>query len=210
MEQGWLTGDWLATIAMAVSLSFVVTAAFNSRIHSIYATLRERLRAFESGRLRPDDQLVARLKADVLIAGMGRVGTGAYDTLGRLCELKLCGIESNPARVDFHKQHKRHVIVGDVEDADFCELVANNRFRLVMLALPTLSDMLEAARQLRRAGYDGPIASVARYEDERDQLKDAGIDISFNFYAEAGAGFAEHTLSAMREQLGLSERATPR
>jgi predicted Kef-type K+ transport protein len=204
MEKGWLAGDWLATIAMAVSLSFIAAAALNGRIHALYATFSERLRRFESKELRPEDQQVAKLRADVLIAGMGRVGTGAYDTLTRLCNLRICGIETNPARVVLHEKEKRRVIVGDIEDADFCEMVARNHFRLVMLALPTLLDMQEAARQLRRAGYSGPIASVARYEDERELLKEAGIDISFNFYAEAGAGFAEHTLSALRGQLGLN------
>lgn len=211
MEQGWLSGDWLATIAMAVSLSFVAAALLNSRIHGLYANFRETLRKHESTELRPEDRQVASINADVLIAGMGRVGTGAYDVLSRQYKLRVCGIESNPSRVALHDNDNRTVIAGDVEDADFCELVASNHFRLVMLALPTLSDMQEAARQLRRAGYRGPIASVARYEDERVLLKAAGIDITFNFYAEAGAGFAEHTLSALREQLGLEEplAATP-
>ena len=45
------------------------------------------------------------------------------------------------------------------------------------------------------------VAAVAEYEDERAAMKAAGADVVFNFYAEAGAGFAEHTLSNLLDIL---------
>jgi hypothetical protein len=61
--------------------------------------------------------------------------------------------------------------------------------------------MLDAVQQLRKSGYQGKVAAVAKYEDERAAMKAAGADVVFNYYAEAGAGFAEHTLSNLLDVL---------
>ena len=36
------------------------------------------------------------------------------------------------------------------------------------------------------------IAALSRYDDEMQELKKAGIQVVFDLYAEAGAGYAEH------------------
>jgi NADPH:quinone reductase-like Zn-dependent oxidoreductase len=51
--------------------------------------------------------------------------------------------------------------------------------------------------QLNAAKYQGKIAAVARYDDERLQLEEFGIDKVFNFYTEAGVGFAEESLALL-------------
>ena len=33
-------------------------------------------------------------------------------------------------------------------------------------------------------------SAVARYEDERKELIDLGVDVAFNYYSEVGSGFA--------------------
>jgi len=75
------------------------------------------------------------------------------------------------------------------------------RYKLVMFTMPSLAEMVDAVGQLRSSGYTGKVAAVAKYEDEREAMKAAGADVVFNYYAEAGAGFAEHTLSNLLELL---------
>jgi glutathione-regulated potassium-efflux system ancillary protein KefC len=50
---------------------------------------------------------------------------------------------------------------------------------------------------LNAANYQGRIATVARYDDEHLQLEEFGIDKVFNFYTEAGVGFAEESLALL-------------
>jgi len=52
--------------------------------------------------------------------------------------------------------------------------------------------------QLRSAGYKGKIAAIARYDDERSQLEAFGIDKVFNFYNEAGVGFADESMALIK------------
>jgi len=54
-----------------------------------------------------------------------------------------------------------------------------------------------------KANFEGQIAAIARYQDERDTLLASGIDNVFNFYTEAGTGFAEESLTLIRPQENL-------
>ena len=68
---------------------------------------------------------------------------------------------------------------------------------MVLLALPSVQDAISITTQLNAANYQGKIAAVARYDDERSQLEEFGVDKVFNFYNEAGVGFAEESLSLL-------------
>ena len=63
-----------------------------------------------------------------------------------------------------------------------------------MLALPSIEDAANITKQLSIAGYTGKVAAIARYEDEVTELLERGVDKVFNFFAEAGVGFAEESL----------------
>jgi voltage-gated potassium channel Kch len=84
-------------------------------------------------------------------------------------------------------------------DADFWEqLRGQDRFELVMLALPNLEANLSALEQLRVIQFAGRISATARYPDENEILLEAGADSVFNIYAEAGTGFADHIEEVMQ------------
>jgi len=63
-----------------------------------------------------------------------------------------------------------------------------------------VSDIHDITEQLKLSGYSGHIAAIARYEDERQQLIDFGVDNVFNYYVEAGVGFAEESLSLIQPE----------
>ena len=65
---------------------------------------------------------------------------------------------------------------------------------LVLIATPATEDCRNITEQLCFAGYQGKIAAIARFEDDRDTLMSYGIDQVFNFFVEAGIGFAEDSL----------------
>jgi hypothetical protein len=64
----------------------------------------------------------------------------------------------------------------------------------VMLALPRVSTSIAVIAALRRTGYSGRIAAIARYPDEVHALERSGADAVFNIYSQAGPGFAAHVL----------------
>ncbi len=70
-----------------------------------------------------------------------------------------------------------------------------SKLELVLLALPNVIDSMSITEQLRSANYQGKIAAIARYDDERTQLEKLGVDKVFNFYSEAGVGFADESMA---------------
>jgi hypothetical protein len=199
---GWLEQQWLVIIALALTFSFVIAAIMNAYAHDLYAKLEVLLHRFQSPTRLPVDIPPDLAGAEVMIAGMGRVGSGAYDTMRDAFGDKVIGIDANQNAVSWHKEKGNNVILGDAEDLEFWQGVDIRTLRLVMLAMPTLRDMHQAVKLMKHIKYKGLIAAVTRYEDDRRVLENAGVDATFNFYEEAGAGFAEH----IRQQLADSGR----
>lgn len=198
VQNGWLSKDWLVIIALAVSVSFIFTSVFYEYAHVAYAHMRRRVKAFE--RQQPEPIFHQQLQqATVLVIGMGRVGCSAYDVLQEQLGEKVWGVESDIDKVYRHRKLGRQVILGDAEDADFWETRELHHIKLVMLAMPAVSDIHDITEQLKLSGYHGHIAAIARYEDERRQLIDFGVDNVFNYYVEAGAGFAEESLNLINQ-----------
>ena len=84
---------------------------------------------------------------------------------------------------------------GDAEDIYFWESIDLSKLELVLLALPYVQDIINITKQLKAANYKGKIAAVARYDDAY------GIDKVFNFYTEAGVGFAEESLALLPQNM---------
>lgn len=201
VKLGWLSEAWMATLALAAALSFVISTVINGRSHTLYSSFKETLKRFETEVATDDDPEAPARNVDILIIGMGRVGSGAYDAIESQYHLRVCGVDTDKSKMEAHRRAGRRVIYGDAEDADFWEGLQSTRYKLVMFTMPSLSEMIDAVQQLRIAGYTGNVAAVAKYEDEREEMKAAGANVVFNYYAEAGAGFAEHALSNLLDVL---------
>ncbi len=189
---GWIDNQWLVTIALALTFSFVIGSVVNARVHSLYSVIEQRLHRYESTQRLAVDITPDLADAEILIAGMGRLGSSAYRSMRENYGDKVCGIDADADSVERHQKLGHKVILADAEDADFWHEADIDRLRLVMLAMPATSDMFQAVELLKNSGYKGIIAAVAKHEDDRVALEAAGVHAAFNFYAEAGAGFAEH------------------
>ncbi|VAW05725.1 putative Glutathione-regulated potassium-efflux system protein KefB, partial [hydrothermal vent metagenome] len=152
---------------------------------------------FESSKRLAEDIFCKPIGAAILVIGMGRVGTGAYDTLRDRLKKNVVGIETDQERVEGHREAGRNVIIADAEDPDFWEHIDLKPIELVMLSIPNYLDILEVVTRLKQAGYTGKTAGTIRYEDERELLTGAGIDVVYNFYQKVGVGFADQTIDRL-------------
>lgn len=196
VQSQWLSDEWLTTLAVALSLSFVLASPLNTKAHRLYDTQRQRLRRFQVSKRAPEEREIYPGRVTTLVMGMGRVGTGAYDVFAEHPAERIAGIDLNANKVSQHQAAGRHVLRGSATDADFWSRLhlSHSDLKRVLLAMPSLNENLFATEQLRKNGYQGEIAALAKYEDDIPVLKAAGVDRVFNLYAEAGTGFADHLL----------------
>ena len=191
---GWLTPDWLTIIAIALSLSFVAASPLNSNSHELYERFRTRLRRVQRPERIPAEAEIDAGDANVLVVGMGRVGTGAYDSLHGEQGRNPVGIDADSYVVDRQQGQGRNVIRGSATDPDFWQRLQldHGSIRLVLLAMPQVSENIFAAEHLVKGGFDGSIGAIAKFPDDEPALTKAGVNFVFNLYAEAGSGFARH------------------
>jgi len=190
VEYGWLTPEWLITIAISLSLSLLISSPLNVRAHRIYSRFHDHLAKLETRSRVPEEDQISTGGADTLIVGMGRVGTGAYDTLQNEFGQNVMGVDFDGKVVKEHQKQGRKVVIGDLTDIDFCERVSGIKF--ILLTLPSHAENVIAAKQMKSTGFLGRMAATTKFEDEAVSLEEAGVEAAFNIYSEAGAGFAEH------------------
>jgi len=200
VDSGWLSKEWLVILALSVSLSFIVTSLLYRHAHHLYLVYKNKIKTYESVKRLPEDQFTQPPDADILVIGLGRVGTGSFKALQNMIDKRVVGLDADRQRVERYQKEGLNVFFGDGEDADLWESFDLSNISLVLLALPSIDDNRNITNQLHRADFKGKIAAIARYPDERNELLEAGIDNVFNFYTEAGIGFAEESLLLIGEQ----------
>jgi predicted Kef-type K+ transport protein len=191
VQNGWMAADWLVMLAVAVALSFAVAAPLNRYAHNLYRVFEQRLLRFESPRRHPDDKPLHVGYSNVLIIGMGRVGTGAYRFFSQRKQ-RVVGLDSDPGKVEEHKRKGRRVLYADAEDPGLWQNIDLSGVRAILLAIPDREANTAAAKQLRLAGYKGLICATVRFPEEVKAIIDAGADVAYYFYDEVGVGFAEN------------------
>lgn len=201
VANGWLPAEWLTISAIALAISFVILSPVNLYGHTLYARMSDKLMKWESQTRHPDDLPINTGNARIAVLGMGRVGAGAYDTMRNIYGDIILGLESDPEKISSHCNKGRNVILGDATDCDFWTRVQAGKICMVMLTLPELRANLDVIQRLRESGYQGSIAAVARFPDEVEQLKDAGVDMAVDSFTEAGVGFADHVQQRFDDQL---------
>ena len=195
VRNNWIGPEWLITIAVALSISFIVASPLNTAAHRIYERWSKRLQPFESKTRHPKDQPLDPGDAEIAVFGLGRIGTAAYDDMREKYGEVVIGIDFNFEVVEKHRQTGRNVIVGDAADFDFWERAVSStreKIRMVILAMPQHKANMNALEELTRGQFPGKIAAAAKYDDEVEELKQAGAHAAYNIYAQAGFGFAEH------------------
>jgi len=192
VANGWMSGEWLVIIALALAITFTMSSLANTRAHSLYAKFENQLYKYESRQRLPDDKPIEVGNAQVLVFGMGRVGTGVYDSLLGQYGENLLGIDYDQGVIDQHIKEGRNVLVGDATDYDFWERLRPGSVKLILLDMPNVKEALATLDMIKRTDYQGLIAAAVKHHDCVEPLKAAGVDSVFNVYAEAGSGFAGH------------------
>ncbi len=193
VSQGWLAEQSLVIIALTISMSFVINILAYKYAHAIFTLNKSIISRFQRNSVARSYVFESPVGAEVIIVGMGRVGLGAYEDLAPELGTKVWGVEVDKKRAKGFKEQGLNVVFGDGDDIEFWEHICLKDVKLIMLAIPTVTEMKNILYQLQQTEYRGRIAAIARFEDERRDLIALGADVAFNYYEEVGAGFAEES-----------------
>ncbi|MFV1969632.1 MAG: cation:proton antiporter [Acidimicrobiia bacterium] len=198
---GYLDQAWVSAIAVAVASSFVLAAAANTARYRLYGAVSDRLARLERHPLLPDDAIVDFGYARVIIFGMGRIGTGAYEAIAARRGTVVVGVDRSRDVIEVHDSHGRNVVLGDALDRDFWERL---RFRedleLIVVAMDNHPSNVLCVERAKEFLPEVRTAAIARYPDQVLELQDAGVDVARNLYEEAGQGLADDAVATIWER----------
>lgn len=196
VERGLAPNEWLVGTALAVAGSFALAAPLSRYAHELFGLLERPLRFFERHGRHPDDEPVSLGRAEVLVVGMGRVGTGAYQH-ARATGRKVVGIDSDLGKVERHISEGRRVVYADAEDPLLWHRLRLEHVQVIMLALPDTEAKILASTQLRQRGFRGLISATYVWPEEQAPLLAAGANVTYNYFSGAGMGLASSTFDAL-------------
>lgn len=199
ISSGWVQNEWITVIALALSASFVIASPLNAFADTLCAKYHSVLQRYENPARLPGDEDIPLIGNRILVFGMGRVGRAAYDEMYPHVENKILGIDIDEAEVENSTKAGRRVVLGDATHPEFWSRLDQRygEVEMILLTMPNHSANISATIRLRERGYTGPIVATAFYPDQEQHLKDNGVDVVFNIYAEAGTGAASHMWDAM-------------
>jgi len=198
LDTGLLDERWSSVLGMAVAASFVVASAVNAVSFDLYSRLSPWLARLERPDGQCEDPMSSPGPAQVIIFGMGRVGTGAYDELVSQHGLTVLGVDRSDEGAKRQVAAGRNVIRGDALDGEFwAEVSLDPSVELVLLAMNDHSANVAAIDRLRAFLPDVAIAAIARHPDEVQELRELGVAVARNLYEEAGQGLADDACSVL-------------
>lgn len=187
---------YLVPIALAMSVSFVISAPLNRMAHSLFARWETPLERWQTTAVHPDEQPQSLGDAEVVVFGMGRTGTAAYERLEN-DGLRVIGLDADPYRTQTHREAGRNVLYADAEDSNFWRQIDLTNIRAAVLALNDIEAKLIATRNLRAGGMTGTIVSQAFHSDHQALLEEAGANSTYLTMTQAGFSLADRTRDAL-------------
>lgn len=193
-----LSQDWVSTIAVAVAGSFIVGAAATRPRYEIYERLSSRIGRFERHPTLEAESVIDCQDARIVVFGMGRVGTGAFDELVERRGPIAVGIDRDVDIAARHRSEGRFVLDGDPLDREFWDRVRFHAdVELVVASTNNHAANLEIISRVRRFLPAARLAAIASYPDQIGQLREAGVDVARNLYEEAGQALADDAIGEM-------------
>ena len=195
---------FLVPLAIAVSVSFLIAAPLNRLAHPLFERFEDRLQVYERPMRHPDEQPKDLGDADVLIFGMGRTGSAAYQELVEAGKRPV-GLDADTYKAEAHAEAGRNVIFADAEDSNFWNSVRLERIEAAILAMDDIEAKLIAARTLRAKGFKGPVVSHALFEEHVGMISEAGANQTYLTMQEAGRSLAIHAVEEMAGKITKTE-----
>jgi glutathione-regulated potassium-efflux system ancillary protein KefC len=195
VKSGAVSSEWAALISIVVSVSLMIAAPLNRSSHVLYERWEQFLLRFEQNQRHPDAEPTSLGQAHWLVIGMGRTGGAVYRMLHDAGEA-VVGLDSDPAKLEHHRNKGRRVLYGDAEDSELWERLNLERLDGVVLTMPDFEAKHRALLGLQSRKFSGIVAVTSYHHEEDDQYNRAGANLVFRPFAEAGERLAERVLEA--------------
>ncbi|MGA1206405.1 MAG: cation:proton antiporter [Litorivicinaceae bacterium] len=197
-DSGLISGELLSIFAITVTLSFMISAPLNRYSHELYDRFESQLLRFERNERHPDEQPLTLGGAQVVVLGMGRIGTAVFDGLHE-AGVRVVGLDADPGKIESHLDAGRRVVFADAEDPGFWNKLRFGKLRAIILTMPEPEALCIAVRRLRQNGFEGIIGVSTRSRHTLSMIESAGADLIYDAHDAAGFGLSQALMRHLNE-----------
>lgn len=104
---------------------------------------------------------------------MGQSGQAAYDYL-KDRDIRVTGIDSDPARIENNIKDRRRVAYGDAYDPELWQNIDLSNIHAIMLSMSNFDTKVQATRMLRENKFTGKIYALTMRDEEHQALAESG------------------------------------
>lgn len=206
---GFIPESVIIVFAVVTAISYTINAPLSSKANTLWKKYEHKLIPLERDVKHPGQQVVNLGGAEYLIVGMGQAGTAAYDYLKER-ELRVTGMDADPARIEDNIQKRRRTVYGDAQDSELWENINLTDVKAVMLAMPNADTKVLATKMLRENNFTSDIYALTMRDEEHQALKEAGANAVCLPMIQAGRKLAEISISdhidgSMSLELGMTD-----
>ena len=180
----------LGMLVLAVCLSFIVSATLNKYAHEIFVRIEKFLTKFEREKHHPDEQPHTCGEAEVMIIGMGRIGSSIFKRLGEK-NIKVVGFDADTQIALKELSLGNRVTFADAEDPGFWSKLRFGKLKTIIIAIPEFRAQNWSTQQARRYGFRGRIIIPSRTKENSSILQESGADEVYDAYEAAGIGVSD-------------------
>ena len=194
-QMGWIPSDWVIIMAVAMSLSFLMTSPINHRVHDIFDYFKPLVIRLNRNIECIDQEPYYLGKAKYLIVGMGEIGLSAYHYLRDIQKLEVLGIDYNHDLIEKIKNRGINAAWGDATDSNLWENADVSNIEIVLFAMddhPSNINSIKEIQKIRNINFK--IGVISHYPDESEEFRKLNVDYIYDYRNKLGREFAQELM----------------
>lgn len=195
LSMGLISEEWLITIAILMSLSFLLSSPLNLRSYEIFDRIKTKFRVINRTSEDIDCQPKIMKGVKYLVVGVGSIGKPAYLHLNSGFEGKVLAVDYNSDKIKELKDENYKAVWGDTTDREFWEENDFSDIKLVVLAMSDYASNYNTLKQINKMrNKPFKVSVICHYEDEKEKFENINVDYVYYYKKELGEDFVEHAL----------------
>lgn len=200
VSNGMIDNDWLTTLAIFMSLSFLLSSPIISRSYELFEKYKDTLAKWNRTSKDIDKQAQISGEAKYVIIGLGSIGLPAYYHLKASFPDDVIGVDYNADKVKTLKAEGCNVVWGDSTDRDFWDESNWDKVDVVVLAMSDYASNFNSMKQINKMKErQFKIAAICHYDDEKEIFEKLNVDYIYDYKTSVGEDFAQHAMEKSRK-----------
>ena len=192
IQLGWISGDWILIMALAMSFSFLIASPTNHWVHDIFDFFKPFIRRLNRDIVCVDQEPYYLGKTKFLIIGMGEIGLSAYHFLKDVYKQEVLGLDYNHDLVEDLKEKGINATWGDATDSNLWDNADVSDIEMVLFAMDDHSSNINSIREIQKIKeINFKIGVISHFPDETEEFKKLEVDYIYDYRNQLGRNFAQ-------------------